>query len=41
MATWINELLPAHRHETDRAFEALEEMVMWATAAIARQHVAD
>lgn len=33
----INEILPAEARETARAFDALEELVAWSNAAIARE----
>lgn len=33
----INDLLPAEARETARAFDALEELVAWSNAAIARE----
>jgi len=36
----INEILPADARETAEAFDALEELVAWGNAAIAREQVA-
>lgn len=36
-ALHINEILPAGARETAEAFDALEELVAWANAAIARE----
>lgn len=36
-ALFLNETLPAEARETDRAFDALEELVAWSNAAISRE----